>query len=97
MIVVNPFKIKNETLCDRCVLVMDKKAPPFSVNHPFYKEQLAKDLAVNIYKDGKWGSYRHLLLEELSSIKAVHRYVNTTVRGDLSSLQWFEGEIEPEK
>ncbi|CAH0385876.1 unnamed protein product [Bemisia tabaci] len=81
----------------RCVLVMDKKAPPFSVNHPFYKEQLAKDLAVNIYKDGKWGSYRHLLLEELSSIKAVHRYVNTTVRGDLSSLQWFEGEIEPEK
>ena len=28
-----------------------------------FKDLLKKDLLFNIYKDGKWGSYRHLPLD----------------------------------
>lgn len=73
---------------------MDEKAPLFSVDEPMYKDQLAKDLAVNIYKDGQWGSYRHLLLEESPVILANHSFVNILTRGDISSLKWVEGPID---
>lgn len=74
---------------------MDDTAPTFSIHHPLYKTQLAKDLAVNVYKNGTWGSYRHLLLENIGTIKTHHAYVNTLVRGDLSSLRWIEGSLNP--
>lgn len=35
----------------RGVLIKDKSAPPFDANLAFYKEQLEKDLAINIFKD----------------------------------------------
>lgn len=77
----------------RAFLILDKDAPPFDINNPFYKEELSKDLAVNVYKDGKWGSYRHLLLQENALVETHHKYVNVLTRGDLSSLAWLEGNI----
>lgn len=74
---------------------MDETAPAFSLTHPLYKAQIAKDLAVNVYMQGTWGSYRHLLLDNLNTIKAPHAFVNTLIRGDLTSLRWLEGPIDP--
>lgn len=84
---------------DRCrgVFIIDKDAPPFAVDHPFYAAQLAKDLATNVLKDGEWGSFRHLPMPENPTITVPHAYVNVGVRGDLSSLKWFEGSLDPSK
>lgn len=79
----------------RCVFIMDKGAPAFSLDDPFYKVQLKKDLALNVYKNKAWGSYRHLLLKPLSVIEVNHCAINTTVRGDLSSLKWLAGSLVP--
>lgn len=76
---------------------MDKCAPEFSLDDPLYKIQLKKDLALNVYKNKVWGSYRHLLLEPSPLVEVQHCTVNTAIRGDLSSLKWFSGYLEPYK
>ncbi|XP_050552883.1 fatty acid synthase-like [Spodoptera frugiperda] len=75
------------------LLISDPSAPPFNPDLEFYEEQLDKDLALNVYQDGQWGTYRHLLLGDLETVRANHAYVNTTTIGDLSSLRWIEGSI----
>lgn len=83
----------------RYVFVQDKNAPKFSLSTQFYTDQLDKGLTANVLKGGQWGSYRHLQLEQksdakqLSSLQVEHAYVNTLVRGDLSSLRWIEGPL----
>ncbi|XP_041971751.1 fatty acid synthase-like isoform X2 [Aricia agestis] len=77
-------------------LIADPSAPPFNPDLEFYEEQLDKDLAINVYKDGQWGTYRHLLLGDLERIDAYHGFVNTTTIGDLSALKWLEGPIRPD-
>jgi len=47
----------------RGVLIQDKKAPKFSLQDPFYVQQMQKDMTVNVLRSNKtWGSYRHLRL-----------------------------------
>lgn len=80
----------------RYVFIQDKNAPKFSLSTRFYAEQLDKELMVNVLKGGQWGSYVHLLLDQqsnLSSLQVEHAYVNSLVRGDLSSLRWIEGPL----
>ena len=67
------------------------EAPKFDVLDEFYRRQLRKNLAINVWKDSRWGSYRHLLLEEQPTVRKEHMFVNVTVKGDLSSLRWIEG------
>jgi len=74
---------------------MDGCAPNFSLDEPLYKKQLTKDLILNVYKNKVWGSYRHLLLEPPSLIEVQHSCVNAAIRGDLSSLKWYQGSIVP--
>lgn len=74
---------------------MDEDAPTFSLDNELYKTQLKKNLALNVYKNKVWGSYRHLLLEPPSLIEVNHCCVNSTIRGDLSSLKWLSGPIIP--
>ncbi|XP_045539247.1 fatty acid synthase-like [Papilio machaon] len=76
------------------LLIADPSAPPFNPDLEFYEEQLDKDLALNVYQDGQWGTYRHLLLGDLETVKAAHAFVNTTTIGDLSSLKWLEGSLK---
>ncbi|XP_033230408.1 fatty acid synthase-like [Belonocnema kinseyi] len=79
----------------RGVLVHDTKAPTFSLKHPIYAKQLALDLTINVLKQEQtWGSYRHMPLAPLTSQHVHHAWINQTVRGDLSSLQWLEGWIQ---
>ncbi|XP_059048229.1 fatty acid synthase-like [Achroia grisella] len=75
------------------VLITDPAAPAFDHNLMFYKKQLQKDLAINVYQNGQWVSYRHLLLSNLDRVQAHHAFVNTLTIGYLSSLSWIEGHI----
>ncbi|KAJ8050187.1 Fatty acid synthase [Holothuria leucospilota] len=52
-----------------------------------------KDLVMNIFKDGAWGSYRHLSLQKVAdefTTNTEKAYVNVLNRGDLSSLCWIQ-------
>ncbi|CAH1987550.1 unnamed protein product [Acanthoscelides obtectus] len=69
----------------------------FDSNDPFFINQLSKDMAVNILKEGKWGTYRHLLLANTEETENEHFFVNVTLRGDLSSLKWLEGPLDHTK
>jgi fatty acid synthase len=73
----------------KCFLMMDE-APDFDPRLPFYGDQLRKNLAINIYKSGKWGTYRHLLLEELQEVECEHCFGDVSAKGDLSSMRWLE-------
>nr|CAH7769735.1 unnamed protein product [Callosobruchus chinensis] len=65
----------------------------FSPNDPFFANQLKKDMAVNVLKEGKWGTYRHLLLSDVKETVSEHFIANVTQRGDLSSLKWEDGPL----
>ncbi|CAH2093497.1 unnamed protein product [Euphydryas editha] len=79
------------------LLIADPTAPPFNPDLEFYAKQLDMDLAINVYQDGQWGTYRHLLLGDLETIRAHHAYVKTVTVGDLSSQQWLEGPIKEDQ
>jgi hypothetical protein len=69
----------------------------FDLNLPLYRQQLNKDLVMNIYTDGKWGSYRHLPLDSCATVTVPHACVNIKTPGDLSSFKWLEGNLDPER
>ncbi|XP_067209348.1 fatty acid synthase-like [Linepithema humile] len=78
----------------RGVLIQDKHAPKFSLQDPFYMQQLQKDMFVSVLRPNKiWGSYRHLRLPhpEVESVTAA--YVCQTVQGNLNSFCWMENNI----
>ncbi|XP_067207291.1 fatty acid synthase-like [Linepithema humile] len=78
----------------RGVLIQDKHAPKFSLQNPFYMEQLQKNMTVNVLRPNKiWGSYRHLRLPHPEVESVTTAYVCQTVRGDLSSFCWMENDI----
>lgn len=74
----------------KCIFVQDSAAPPFNPNSEFYKSVLEKGLTFNIYKNGKWGTYRNLHLEDKFRIADEHSAVDVLVKGDLSSLFWVQ-------
>ncbi|XP_059048240.1 fatty acid synthase-like [Achroia grisella] len=78
-------------------LISDPAAPKFNPDLEFYEEQLDKDLAINVYQEGQWGTYRHFLLGDLDTVRADHAFVNTLTIGDLSSLRWLEGSIRKDQ
>ncbi|XP_062548544.1 fatty acid synthase-like [Armigeres subalbatus] len=77
----------------RCVLIDDPKAPEFTLNDSYYKKQLDLGLAINVLRNGVWGSYRHALLSKKPKLEPVskHCFANTLTKGDLSSMMWFTG------
>lgn len=80
----------------RAFFIQDAKADKFSLSSPKYAKQLQKDLVHNVLKGSVWGSFRHIQLEQLSDsgkLQVEHAYINTLVRGDLSSLKWIEGPL----
>ncbi|KAJ9600111.1 hypothetical protein L9F63_009587 [Diploptera punctata] len=81
----------------RCVFIPDKMAPKFDYNLKFYRDQLNKDIAVNIYKNGKWGTYRHIPLECNALVTVPYAYCNVLIRGDLSTLKWIEGNLDTKR
>lgn len=76
---------------------IESTAPSFNAEDQFYKEQLLKGFVMNVYKDGRWGTYRHLLLGDAEESECEHCFVNVMTKGDLSSLRWIEEPIKPRK
>ena len=76
-----------------CVFIDDDKAPAFDLQNPLYNSQLKLGLAINVLRDGKWGSYRHLQILQTYSERPArdHCYVNALIKSDLSSLKWISG------
>jgi hypothetical protein len=85
------------SVCLRCFFILDASAPPFDVNLPLYSHQLNKDLVMNVYSGGKWGSYQHLLLDSCATVTTPHAWLNIVTPGDLSSFKWLEGNLDPER
>jgi len=52
---------------------------------------------MNIYIDGKWGSYRHLPLDGCATVTVPHAWVKIMTTGDLSSFKWLEGNLDPDR
>jgi fatty acid synthase len=76
----------------RCIFDYDKqmKFPPDFSSKPF-SDILINDLAINVIRDGKLGTYRHLTLpKNHDKIEANDYFLNVGPNGDLSSLQWFD-------
>lgn len=79
--------------CIRLIYIQDENVDSFSVDNKLYSTQLEKDLVINIFKNGKWGSFRNCSIN--SSIENYMHpsevvFVNALVKGDLSSLRWIE-------
>lgn len=79
-----------------CFYISDEAAPEFDISADFYQQQFKKGLSINVFENGKWGTYRHLLLEQEPLVDREHCYVNVTTKGDLSSLRWIEGKLTTE-
>jgi len=64
----------------RSVLIQDTEAPEFSLQDPFYLEQLQLDLPINVLRSGKiWGSYRHQPLSSLQPKFVRYAYADQMV------------------
>jgi fatty acid synthase len=76
----------------QCILIDDPQAPPFDLNHSLYAKQLKLGLAVNVLRNGQWGSYRHFAMDQNCEAKPSTDYIiaNIQSKGDLSSFKWFE-------
>ncbi|KAK7792286.1 hypothetical protein R5R35_011033 [Gryllus longicercus] len=61
------------------------------------RPRLELDLAVNVLQGGRWGCMRHLPLAAAPSVPVRHAFCETAVRGDLSSIGWLQGRIDPER
>lgn len=90
--------IKNENggKFARMVFIQDANVEKFSFTSKLYAEQLSKDLTINVYKNGGWGTFRHLKLDvqtDVSNLPVEHAYLNALVKGDLSSLSWIESQL----
>ncbi|XP_071556237.1 fatty acid synthase-like [Temnothorax nylanderi] len=81
----------------RAVLIQDEKAPKFSLQDPFYKQQLEKDMIINVLRSNKnWGSYRHLRLPRPEAEPVPTAHICQTVRGNLSTFCWIENSLSVE-
>lgn len=81
----------------RCLFIEDPKAPKFSLTSDFYQKQLKKDLLVNVYRNGVWGSNRHFLLDDQSlnlTVPKEYAYIAPRKFGDLSTLSWTESRLQ---
>lgn len=89
--------IKNEAggKMVRMIFIQDQGVENFDLNNPKFREHMQKDLIHNVLKDGNWGTYRHLKLDNTTEVTlpVEHAYVNALTKGDLSSLKWIEGPL----
>lgn len=80
----------------KCVFIDDSTAPLFDINHPFYQLQLRLGLSINVYKNNQWGTYRHLQVKSnmVMEPRTDHCYANCLLKGDMSSIHWFNGPMQ---
>ncbi|GIX98138.1 fatty acid synthase [Caerostris extrusa] len=81
----------------RCFLNCEKKGdiPCFQLEHPFYKSLSAKDLTMNVWKDGRWGSFRHIPFEGKDQVKDVEdSSLQVRLSEDFYEFDWIEADVK---
>ncbi|XP_030610501.1 LOW QUALITY PROTEIN: fatty acid synthase [Archocentrus centrarchus] len=78
----------------RCVFVSNlnesSATPNLQHGHKSIESVLERDLVMNVFRDGRWGTFRHQLISrDLNEALTEAAYVNVLTRGDLSSLRWI--------
>lgn len=78
----------------RCLFVSNlnesSAAPSLQPGHKSIQSVQEGDLVMNVFRDGRWGTFRHqLITHDLSQELTETAYVNVLTRGDLSSLRWI--------
>nr|P12276.5 RecName: Full=Fatty acid synthase; Includes: RecName: Full=[Acyl-carrier-protein] S-acetyltransferase; Includes: RecName: Full=[Acyl-carrier-protein] S-malonyltransferase; Includes: RecName: Full=3-oxoacyl-[acyl-carrier-protein] synthase; Includes: RecName: Full=3-oxoacyl-[acyl-carrier-protein] reductase; Includes: RecName: Full=3-hydroxyacyl-[acyl-carrier-protein] dehydratase; Includes: RecName: Full=Enoyl-[acyl-carrier-protein] reductase; Includes: RecName: Full=Acyl-[acyl-carrier-protein] hyd len=91
---VNCLRLEAEGHRIRCVFVSNlspsSTVPATSLSSLEMQKIIERDLVMNVYRDGKWGSFRHLPLQQAQPQELTEcAYVNVLTRGDLSSLRWI--------
>ncbi len=81
----------------RCIFDYDKQMKfPIDFNSKPFSDILINDLAINVIRDGKLGTYRHLRIpKNYDKIESNDYYLDVGPNGDLSSLQWFDSKNIP--
>lgn len=79
----------------RCVIIADRMAPKFSLDLALYRTQLETGLTINVYRNTVWGTYRFVKLRQhlQETPRLGHFYANVQRLGDLSSFDWFTGNL----
>lgn len=78
----------------RCVFVSNlnesSATPNLQHGHKSIESVPERDLVMNVFRDGRWGTFRHQLISrDLNEALTEAAYVNVLTRGDLSSLRWI--------
>ena len=75
----------------RCIFNFNGNKDQLMANGEQLKLIIKKDLAFNVFKDNKWGFYKPNVQQSMAkTVLTEHAFLNTSNRGDLSSLKWFE-------
>ncbi|NXG58624.1 FAS synthase, partial [Hemiprocne comata] len=96
---VNCLRLEAEGHRIRCLFISNlnplSAVPPTSLSSLEMQKTVQSDLVMNVYRDGKWGSFRHLPLEQAQPQELTeYAYVNVLTRGDLSSLRWIVSPLQ---
>lgn len=70
---------------------------PTKALNTIYGDVVKKDLLINVYREGTWGTFRHIPVKNASENEPVetdHSYINVLTRGDLSSLRWIDSPLK---
>ena len=60
-------------------------------NPEVLKNIIKKDLVYNVYVDGQWGCFKTNITHSMTKpVMSEHCFLNTSNRGDLTSLKWYE-------
>lgn len=92
---MNCLKYEHGGRFARLVYIQDVGLEKFSFDGKLYAEQLSQDLIIQVYTQGKWGTYRHLNLENINmaTLPVEHANISTLLKGDFSSLKWIESPL----
>lgn len=85
--------IRREGNTVRCFYICEEDAPRFDMQEQFYREQLEKGHAVNVFKNGIWGTYRCLPIDKTYIIKSKHNVYGSVRREGFQSFRWFVGPL----
>ncbi|KAH9381602.1 hypothetical protein HPB48_000695 [Haemaphysalis longicornis] len=71
-----------------------KKLSEFSPSNPEYRDIVERDLVMNVYCDGQWGSYRHIAMQPSGALKKTAEFACVNVSpGNPSSVHWYESSL----
>ncbi|KAG5683715.1 hypothetical protein PVAND_012980 [Polypedilum vanderplanki] len=92
----NCLRLEHPGINFKCFMIDDESAPNFDIENEFYKKQLSKNLVINIFKNGQWGCYQYLNIQENNQLEPFkdNCFASYTESGNLSTLKWRNGALK---